>query len=125
MNTVIIGVGSNIEPETHIPLARTALASDHTLVSESGFRVTKPIGFDDQDDFTNGAFLIRTELDMTALEAYLKELETRLGRVRSENRNGPRTIDLDIVTWNGEIVDGDVHTREFLREAVEELLLER
>jgi 2-amino-4-hydroxy-6-hydroxymethyldihydropteridine diphosphokinase len=49
-------------------------------------------------------------------------LESELGRVKTDNKHGPRSIDLDILVWNGEIVDGEVYEREFLRRSIEELL---
>jgi 7,8-dihydro-6-hydroxymethylpterin-pyrophosphokinase len=38
-----------------------------------------------------------------------------MGRDRSQKKFGPRNIDLDVLTWNGEIVDPDYYTREYLR----------
>ena len=45
-----------------------------------------------------------------------------MGRVKSANKFGPRVIDLDIVVWNGEVTDEDYYSREFLRDAVEEVI---
>lgn len=122
MNEVVIGVGSNIEPETHIARARERLAKDHHLVAQSSIVETNPVGFAEQPRFMNGAFLVRTDLERDAFEAYLKGIEDQCGRVRTENRCGPRTIDLDVVVWNRSIVDDDYDSRIFVREAVHELL---
>jgi 2-amino-4-hydroxy-6-hydroxymethyldihydropteridine diphosphokinase len=80
------------------------------------------VGFKEQAPFLNGALLIETELDAAALKIRLREIETALGRVRAENKYGPRTIDLDILVWNGEVVDDDVYEREFLKSSIVELL---
>lgn len=117
MNRLIIGVGSNIDPETHIANARAWLSADHALLGESEFVETGPIGIPDQTAFTNGAFLVETELGREEIEMYLKGIEDRLGRNRSAPRYGPRTIDLDVVAWNGTVVDEDYYTRDFLRHA--------
>jgi 2-amino-4-hydroxy-6-hydroxymethyldihydropteridine diphosphokinase len=122
VNEAVVGTGSNIEPERHIALARDALAKDHVLLCESRFVRTAPIGVTDQPEFTNGVFLIATTMTRESLKAYLKRTEDRLGRIRTGNRYGPRTIDLDIVVWNGEIVDQDYYDRDFLRHAVAEVL---
>jgi len=82
---------------------------------------TKPIGNEHQPDFTNGAVKIRTDLDRDALNLLLKRIEDEMGRDRSVPKFGPRTIDLDIVVWNGEIVDEDYYTRDFLQKSVEEI----
>ena len=124
LNKAIIAVGSNIEPETHIERARKMIAAEHTLVAASDLVQTTPQGFAEQADFLNGAFSIETGLDSEGLEAYLKEVEATLGRVRTENKNGPRTIDLDITVFNGEIVDDDFYRYDFVRKAVTELMPE-
>ena len=49
-------------------------------------------------------------------------MEKDLGRVASAERFGPRTIDLDIVVWNGKVVDKDFYSRDYLKESVLELL---
>ncbi|HLA40711.1 MAG TPA: 2-amino-4-hydroxy-6-hydroxymethyldihydropteridine diphosphokinase [Candidatus Glassbacteria bacterium] len=124
MNRVVIAVGSNIEPEANIEKARSILAGALRLVGESAFVRTAPVGIAEQPDFINGAFLVETSLDCDRLRRYLKEVEKRIGRVRGAERYGPRRIDLDIVVWNGEVVDEDFYVRDFLRAACCELLPE-
>ena len=51
----------------------------------------------------------------------LDRSERELGRIRKSDRYDPRTIDLDIVVWGGEIMDEDVYEREFLRAAILEV----
>lgn len=124
MNRAVVSVGSNIEPEKNIERARRIIAGELELVGESAFVRTRPIGFANQPDFVNGAFLIATGLERDHLRRYLKEVEKRIGRVRRPNRFGPRRIDLDIVVWNGEVVDDEYYERDFLRTACCELLPE-
>ena len=124
MNTAVVGVGSNLNAAQNIARAKEALSREHRLNKESVFVKTSPIGFSDQPDFMNGAFLVTTELSIDAFKDYLSGLETRLGRVRTENKYGPRTIDLDIVGWNGKIVNKDFYERDFVRKAVVEVLPE-
>lgn len=121
MNRAIIAIGSNIEPHRHVEAAIAALAGSLRLLGRAATRVTKPIGFADQPDFVNTAVLIETALDAPALKDFLRSVEDRLGRVRTANKSAPRTIDLDIIVFNGLVTDADVHTRDFLRQAVLEL----
>lgn len=121
MNKAIIGIGSNINPEENISKMLVLLEEYVTIEKVSSFIKTKPIGEMNQADFTNGAVLISTELEMDALNIILKQIEDRLGRDRTIQKFGPRTIDLDIVVWNGEIVDNDYYTRDFLQKSVDEL----
>ena len=118
MNRAVIGVGSNIEPGVNVPRARERIAERHVILAESPLVETSPVGYVDQPDFTNGALLLETRADCERLKADLKAIEVMLGRPPGENRYGPRTIDLDIVVWNGEVIDPDLYTRDYLREAV-------
>ncbi len=124
INNVVIGVGSNINPYKNIFDAQKEIASMHELIKTSSFLKTKPVGCTNQDDFINGAFLVHTKMDSGNLKSWLKTLEEKLGRVKTENNNGPRIIDLDILVWNGVIVDSDVYDRDFLRGSILELLPE-
>ncbi len=121
MNDCIIGIGSNIEADIHIPEMLNQLALDVELVQVSQLVQTKPIGITEQADYTNGAVRIRTEMSLETLSSFLKQLEDRLGRDRSQKKFGPRSIDLDILIWNNTIVDPDYYTRDFLRKSAAEL----
>jgi 2-amino-4-hydroxy-6-hydroxymethyldihydropteridine diphosphokinase len=61
-------------------------------------------------------------LDAKELKGYLEDVEKRLGRQKTENKNGPRTIDLDIIVFNGVIVNNDFYKYDFVKSAVLELL---
>lgn len=125
MNRAVVGLGSNIDPERHIPLALEALRASCRVVSTSRVVDTEPVGPPGQPPFRNGAVLVETERTRDELCRWLRELETRLGRVRTDDRYAPRTIDLDLLMWNGEVTDPDVHEREYLRQALEELAADR
>lgn len=120
MNEAIIAIGANINPHENIARAKTIISENHQLLAESRFVETTPIGHIPQPNYINGAILIRTEMSQVELRNWLKRLEDRLGRVRLE-KYGPRTIDLDIVVWNGKIIDADVYERDFLRQALLEI----
>jgi len=53
-NTVVVGVGSNINPKDNIEKAKNYISSDHKLLKSSNFIKTKPIGYKNQDDFLKG-----------------------------------------------------------------------
>ena len=122
MNQAIIAVGSNIEPDKNIVKAREILAKDFKLVSETDFVSTKPVGYTQQPDFLNGAVMIRTDLKLEPLRQRLKKIEDTLGRRRTALKFGPRTVDLDIVVWNGKLLDPDFYERDYLKKAVLELM---
>jgi 2-amino-4-hydroxy-6-hydroxymethyldihydropteridine diphosphokinase len=121
MNECIIGIGSNIDAQLNIPEMLNLLGTDVQIVQVSRMIQTKPIGLTNQADYTNGAVRIRTEMKLETLTLYLKELEDRMGRDRSQQKFGPRNIDLDILIWNNCVIDQDYYTRDFLRSSAEEL----
>ncbi|PSR75668.1 hypothetical protein PHLCEN_2v8959 [Hermanssonia centrifuga] len=65
---------------------------------------TEPMYVTDQPKFINCACLIETNIFPTWLLKFLKEIETDVGRVVSF-RNGPRAIDLDLLTYDAQIID--------------------
>ncbi len=121
MNEAIIGIGSNIEAEKNIPQMLEILKMKVEVLKVSTMIRTKPIGIENQADYTNGAVRIQTIYNYTQLNTLLKNIEDEMGRDRSAPKFGPRCIDLDIVVWNGEIVDEDYYTRDFLQKSVQEI----
>ncbi len=117
-NTCIIGIGSNIDADKNISSMLEILKDRVEVVKVSPMLQTKPIGIENQPDYTNGAVKIKTEHEQKSLIKLLKQIEDQLGRDRTGSKFGPRTIDLDIVAWNGEIVDQDYYTRDFIRASV-------
>ncbi len=118
MNECIIGIGSNINADENISKMIEILKKEVDVVKISEMIKTKPVGVENQPDYTNGAVKINTALSYNTLNRLLKNIEDQLGRNRTVPKFYPRTIDLDIVVWNGQIVDDDYYTRGFLRECV-------
>lgn len=122
MNSVIIGIGSNLDADSNIQKMLGILKTYVEILKVSTMMITKPIGIVDQPDYTNGAVKIATDLNMEDLTKLLKSIEDKMGRDRTSPKFGPRNIDLDIVVWNGKIVDEDYYTRDFLQKSVGEML---
>lgn len=121
-NIAIIGLGSNINPEQNIAFAKKELGEICNILKESEFVYTKPLLYSEQADFLNGALLTSTDLDFYTLRKELKNIEIRLGRIKSKNKNGPRTIDLDILIYNDIVTDDDIYQRDFLKDSIAELV---
>jgi len=121
-NTVIIGLGSNINPRTNISKAKKLLKKQSRFLGQSKFVKTKPVGYKKQNDYLNGAVMVATSRNPSSFKSILRKIESQLGRKRAVNRYGPRTIDLDILVWNGKIVGPEFHTRDFIRKSVLELM---
>jgi 2-amino-4-hydroxy-6-hydroxymethyldihydropteridine diphosphokinase len=116
-NRAIVAAGSNIDPRENLSRARGLLEEKYRVFAVSKVRETAPFGNPHQPNFLDTAFGVETNLEAAAFRDALKEIENQLGRTRSpETRFGPLTIDLDILVWNGEIVDSDFYRHSFLRE---------
>ncbi len=122
MNTAVVSVGSNINPTENINTAKIMISKEFNLIRASSFKETEPIGYKEQDDFYNGAFLVQTDRDFDDFNNMLKKIEINMGRVKRSNKQGPREIDLDIIVWNNKVVDNDVYEREFLKSSILEVL---
>lgn len=105
-NRVFVALGSNIDPERNLKGAVRLLASRCRLLAVSRVYEAKPVGKTDQPNFLNAAALIETELGAAALKAQvLQDIERVLGRVRTADKNAPRTIDLDITLFNDQVIE--------------------
>jgi 2-amino-4-hydroxy-6-hydroxymethyldihydropteridine diphosphokinase len=79
--------------------------SDTTVVGVSTLRDTDPVGFLDQPQFLNGVVELETALTPRTLLETLLELERVFGRDRSASpRQGPRTLDLDLLLYGNETI---------------------
>jgi 2-amino-4-hydroxy-6-hydroxymethyldihydropteridine diphosphokinase len=77
----------------------------------------------------NGAAALETDLSARELLEALLSVERRLGRVRDGTRWGPRSVDLDLLLYGGDVVDEPglrvphprLHERRFALEPLVEL----
>lgn len=104
-STAFIGLGSNIDdPIGHIQHAFQEIDEipDTALVSVSSLYETAPIGYDNQPAFINAVVKAETSLSPQALMQKMLEIELQHRRQRGEGaeKNGPRTLDLDILLFN-------------------------
>lgn len=122
-NLVYLSLGSNIHPEENLPAAVRALREFGKVLAVSSVWETPPVGYLEQPNFLNAAILLETpEPPETFYARVIRPLEHRLDRVRAQNPNAPRTIDLDLSLFNDQILplghhhipDPDILTRAFV-----------
>ncbi|WP_339230699.1 2-amino-4-hydroxy-6-hydroxymethyldihydropteridine diphosphokinase [Oceanobacillus sp. FSL K6-2867] len=104
MNQAYLSLGTNIEPrEAYLTEALELLEAMGrvTIVQRSSIYETAPVGYLEQADFLNMVIEVDTPLSSMSLLEYCQSVEQQLGRKRGI-RFGPRTIDLDILTFNQE-----------------------
>lgn len=107
MPDAVLALGSNLGDS-----AETLRGAVAALDSTPGIEVravssvveTDPIGGPEQDVYLNAVVLIRTELDPDDLLSACQHIEQDFHRVR-EVRWGPRTLDIDIITVDGQSSD--------------------
>jgi 2-amino-4-hydroxy-6-hydroxymethyldihydropteridine diphosphokinase len=106
VNHVLVALGSNIDSERNLREAVRRLASFCRLLAVSPVYETRPVGNTEQPNFWNAAVLVETDLTAAELkERVLQVIEGELGRVRTEDKNAPRTIDLDIALFGDQVLD--------------------
>ncbi len=107
MNIAYIALGANLDdPAATVRAAFAALANlpESRIVKTSSLYSTAPIGLKNQPDFINAVAVLETTLAPEALLDALLDIEQRFGRRRAE-KNGPRTLDLDILLYNELMLD--------------------
>ncbi len=113
-NHAFVSIGSNVEPEYYLPEAVRRLAQRCQLLAVSRAYESAPVGNDGGPNFINGAVLLATDLAAEELKGrVLLEIEAALGRLRTADKNAPRTIDLDISLFNDQVLEiGSRHIPE-------------
>lgn len=130
-----VALGSNLGDKAEYIKQALALLNDGSatrVLRVAPFYRTAPVGYTDQDWFVNTVAEVETELVAPALLRLLLELEDRLGRVR-DIRWGPRTIDLDLLLYDMEIIHTPtlivphprMHQRAFVMLPLADLVPER
>lgn len=104
--TAFLGLGSNLGDRIDfLQRAVDLLDADPKVHVDAVSTVyeTEPVGEPEQEPFLNLAVRVRTRRSPRRLLHLCHEVEEALGRVRAK-RWGPRTIDVDILMWNGRVV---------------------
>jgi 2-amino-4-hydroxy-6-hydroxymethyldihydropteridine diphosphokinase len=122
LHTACILLGSNIAPVRYMPLAMQALSEDLAVLRISQTWETQAVG-SNGPNFLNTAVLVQTLLPAVELKQnILAPIENKLGRVRSADKNAPRTIDLDLLIYDDQILDVHLWDRLFIALPVSEVL---
>lgn len=95
------------EPVTHVRQAIQELGhlNQGELINRSSLYKSKPMGPANQPDYVNAVVSIKTELEPLVLLDALQAIETAHGRLRSDLRWGPRTLDLDILLFGQKVIN--------------------
>jgi len=105
--TAYIAFGSNLSDRNKNIQDAILLLKTHPnikVIKTSSLIETEPEGGLKQGKFLNGAVKIETDLSARQLLQALQDVENKLGRERAV-KNGPRTIDLDIIFYNDQTIN--------------------
>lgn len=108
---ILVGIGANLEFGNQAPLQNmenvlTMLdaSSGLKVVGRSRWYRTSPVGKVDQPDYFNGVAALASDPGPLDLMRLLLDIERQFGRIRGE-RWGPRTMDLDLLDFDGQVLD--------------------
>lgn len=111
MNQVYLLIGGNLGDRTaYLRHARQMIQEKCGQIARfSSVYETAAWGLEDQPSFYNQALLLKTELAPAPLMETLLAIELQLGRERTIAL-GPRTIDIDVLLYNSEVITSDLIT---------------
>jgi len=132
---ILIGIGGNLDsarfgpPRDTLSAALAALTAERIrILTRSGWYRTEPVPQSDQPWFVNAVASLATELSAKDLLTVLQTTERHFGRIRGEP-NGPRILDLDILDYQGEVMNATslvlphprLHERRFVLMPIAEI----
>jgi 2-amino-4-hydroxy-6-hydroxymethyldihydropteridine diphosphokinase len=122
IHQVVIGFGSNISPAENLKSSLYLLGRLVPIEAVSSVWHTPAVS-SPGPEFLNAAVLISTQLPIAELRnEILHPIENLLGRVRTKDPNAPRTIDLDILIYDGQMLDQELWKYAHMGVPVAELL---
>ena len=130
----IVSLGSNIEPRADYlkrALASLSAFPETRFVKASSVIETEPVDVPPEFaalKFLNQVAVFETALDPFGFSRRMHAIEDGLGRGRTV-RNGPRTIDIDLIDFGGQVVNTPelvlphprAHLRDFVQTPLREL----
>jgi len=130
-NTVYLALGSNLgNRREYLRKAAVMMADIRSteILDLSGIYETPPVGYTEQGKFLNAVAKLETALEPEKLLEELQGIEKSLKRERAR-KWGPRTIDLDILFFNNEILSTErlelphprLHERAFVLRPLNEI----
>ncbi len=130
MNKAYLLTGGNERNKfKYLQKAKTSIINEcGEILSQSALYETEAWGKTDQPSFLNQVLLIETVMNASTLMQVLLRIENEMGRKRTE-KNGPRTIDIDILFFNSAIINEtdliiphpQIQNRKFVLEPMNEL----
>ena len=117
-----LGLGSNIEPETNLRKAVSRLRKACSIIRISNVYKSHSDGARGPD-FLNTVLNLESKLEPKVFkDDILHVIEKDLGRIRTADKNSPRTIDLDVLLQNYTVLDPHIWSRVYVAVPLAELI---
>lgn len=100
----ILGLGSNLGARADLlahAIRSIGMIPGVQVLAVSQAVDSDPVGYADQPNFLNLCLAIVSDKNPDELLTETLEIERKLGRERTANRNGPRTLDIDLLFYEG------------------------
>lgn len=117
-----LSLGSNIEPEVNLPRAVQWLSQHGEVLDVSSVWESGPVG-GSGGNYLNACLSYKTIQNQEQLKTTtIHAIETSLGRRRSEDKYAPRTIDIDIIIFDNQVISGHWLAQAFVVVPLAEIL---
>jgi len=134
MNVAFLCLGGNMGDRlANLKRAKELISEERLIITaESSVYETQAWGTENSPDYYNQCIKISTELTAEQLMELLLTIEKKMGRVRSDNRNQSRTMDIDILLFEHETINSEhltiphprLHLRQFVLKPLNEIASE-
>ena len=121
MNTAIIMLGSNVNAEVNIELAKEKLSQEFDIEKESSCITSKPFGSHYVSDFCNKAIKLLSAETKEETIYMFKSIEAEMGRTLQSKAAGIIPIDIDLIFWNDHQVHPDYDRFDFVKKSIDEI----
>ncbi len=114
MNRALICIGSNDDRDSNLLVCKSLLEKSFGTVFYSKTSVTTPYGESYKQDFLNQLAVLYTEMKKEDVMNSLKEIERLMGRKQEDKSIGLVKIDVDLLSWNKEILKPEDMQRRYV-----------
>jgi 2-amino-4-hydroxy-6-hydroxymethyldihydropteridine diphosphokinase len=131
MNQVFLLIGGNLDDRfSLLSIAKESISKKiGAIVQESSIYETAPWGFTSEQDFLNQVIIVSTSLTPFKVLKKCQIIEDKFGRIRRSEQYASRTMDIDILFYNDEIINTPelivpherLHQRKFTLEPLVEI----
>lgn len=121
MNEGIIMLGSNINSEENIRIAKEKINDKYEIIAESAVLITLPRSTKYRNHFLNQAIKILSDEYYADTVKFFKQIEKELGRTDEGKTEGLIPIDIDFVFWNESAMRNDYDRWDFVRICIDQI----